>query len=384
MDRLGSLTVVVPTYNRAALLDEALRSILAQTVAPDEIIVVDDGSTDDTAAVCARYRDTVRYLRQDNSGLPAVARNRGMEAATGDWIALCDSDDLWHPRKLEIQLEVARALGVEWVVSGFGMIDPEGKRLAGSDLGFEREFPVFRHEHVGADAYFARWLTRAAVASAAESPTVYHGDAFGMLFEGNVCLTSSALMKRSLLARSGMFDPWFRRAEDTEFFHRVAAHAPLAIVMASLLEYRVGHPSVMSVRDLSPFMTFTLESLERAAKLRPNMTPRERAAHRRGRERLRMALAYDRLSSMDGAGARAALRAGWRENELRSPFAAAIWAASWMPKSVLTAVHRAKASARSALKRKSGTSPQPEKQRVRTDEYDHDRTGKAAHGSEAG
>jgi glycosyltransferase involved in cell wall biosynthesis len=78
---MPSVTVVVPTYNRAALLDETLRSILAQTVLPDEIIVVDDGSTDETPAICARQPKLVRYLRQENSGLPAVARNRGRSRA---------------------------------------------------------------------------------------------------------------------------------------------------------------------------------------------------------------------------------------------------------------------------------------------------------------
>jgi hypothetical protein len=178
---------------------------------------------------------------------------------------------------------------------------------------------------------------------------VFVGDAFGMLFEGNVCLTSSALIARDLIARAGPFDPEFIRAEDTEFFHRLAAYAPVVIVMQSLLEYRVGHRSVMSARDLSPFMRFTLESLERTARLRPGMTTAERRAHRRGRARLRMTLAYERLSCLDRPAARRALFDGWRKGELISPRAAALLIASLAPDSALKALHSAKRRLRSAM-----------------------------------
>jgi GT2 family glycosyltransferase len=354
---MPSVSVVVPTYNRAALLEQTLQSILQQTVGVDEIIVVDDGSTDDTAGVCARHAERVRYIRQENTGLPALARNRGIAEARCDWIALCDSDDLWHPRKLEVQLDVARATSAEWVVTGFGLIDPDGARVPNLGFGFEREFPVFRAEPVSADQYFARWLRRLALVTAVGEVTVYVGDAFGMLFEGNVCLTSSALMRRSLIAQSGPFDPHFIRAEDTEFFHRVSVYAPLAIVMSNLMEYRVGHPSVMSARDLSPFMRFTLESIERMSTLRPTMTDRERAAYRLGRERLRLALAYERLSAMDGTAARAALRDGWRAGELRSLRASAIWVASLMPRPALRALHGFKRAARWAMRTRLGLRP---------------------------
>ena len=354
---MASVTVVIPTYNRAALLDETLRSILAQTIPADEIIVVDDGSTDDTPAICAKYRESVRYVRQDNSGLPAIARNRGIAEAKGNWIALCDSDDLWHPRKLEIELSVLAETGMQWVVSGFGMIDPEGQRFPIRGLGFEQEFPIFNQSRRSAEQHFARWLTKGQVVTPAGAVDVFVGDAFGMLFEGNVCLTSSAVIARQLIVKSGPFDPVFIRAEDTEFFHRVSAYAPVAIVMRSLMEYRVGHPSVMSVRDLSPFMKFTLQSLEHAAQLRPQMTAAERAAHRRGREGLRMTLAYERLSSLDRPGARQAIFDGWRNGEIISPRALALLLASLFPATGLKTLHAAKRGLRSALRTRFGTRP---------------------------
>jgi hypothetical protein len=91
-----SISVVVPTYNRADLLPASLDAIFAQTLQPLEVIVVDDGSRDDTTAVLQRYNGRVRAIRIDNSG-ELVARNTGVRAASGDLVAFCDSDDLWKP-----------------------------------------------------------------------------------------------------------------------------------------------------------------------------------------------------------------------------------------------------------------------------------------------
>lgn len=100
-----TVSVVVPTYNRAALLPFTLDAILAQTRPPREVIVVDDGSADDTSAVLRRYEPAVRAIRIDNSG-DLAARNVGLRAATGDLVAFCDSDDLWRPAHLETMLDL--------------------------------------------------------------------------------------------------------------------------------------------------------------------------------------------------------------------------------------------------------------------------------------
>lgn len=98
----ATISVVVPSYNSASVIDAALSSILSQTHQPDEIIVVDDGSHDDTAAVCRRFEE-VRYIRQSNAGA-STARNRGADIADGDLLAFLDADDEWSPRKLERQM----------------------------------------------------------------------------------------------------------------------------------------------------------------------------------------------------------------------------------------------------------------------------------------
>jgi glycosyltransferase involved in cell wall biosynthesis len=100
-DRLVSC--IVPVHNGARYLREALDSITAQTYRPIEIIVVDDGSTDGSAAVAGRYAASIRIHAQPNAG-PAAARNRGIRDARGEYLAFLDADDLWHPKKLERQV----------------------------------------------------------------------------------------------------------------------------------------------------------------------------------------------------------------------------------------------------------------------------------------
>ncbi|ELZ10994.1 family 2 glycosyl transferase [Halovivax asiaticus JCM 14624] len=103
---MPTVSVVIPTYNRAALLSRAIDSVLAQTADDFELLVVDDGSTDDTEAVVTGYRDDrVRYIAHDTNRGANQARNTGIDAADGDFVAFLDSDDEWRPRKLEAQLD---------------------------------------------------------------------------------------------------------------------------------------------------------------------------------------------------------------------------------------------------------------------------------------
>jgi len=103
------ISCIVPVFNGERYLAEAVESILKQSYGPKEIIVVDDGSTDGTAAIVRRYGEKVRYLKQANSG-PAVARNFGLNAARGSFIAFLDADDLWHVEKLKRQMDRFRCL----------------------------------------------------------------------------------------------------------------------------------------------------------------------------------------------------------------------------------------------------------------------------------
>jgi len=102
-----TVSVIIPTYNRAALVTKAIDSVLAQTYCDYEIIVVDDGSTDNTKEVLQPYMDRIHYIYQENAGVSA-ARNRGIMEAKGQWIAFLDSDDRWLPEKLYIQISAIK------------------------------------------------------------------------------------------------------------------------------------------------------------------------------------------------------------------------------------------------------------------------------------
>ncbi len=129
MTRL-QISVIIPAYNAADTIGAAIASVFAQTVAPFEIIVVDDGSKDDTAAVAGKFGAGVRVIRQANGG-PAAARNRAAKEAGGAWLALLDADDSWLPQKLERQIEtLAREnfdpeIGVVHSLSGDGRGDAD-------------------------------------------------------------------------------------------------------------------------------------------------------------------------------------------------------------------------------------------------------------------
>lgn len=103
---MPKVSIVVPTYNRARYVTEAVDSVLSQTFLDYELIIIDDGSTDDTKDVLLRYGDRIRYIYQPNSGVGA-ARNAGIRCAVGEWLAFLDSDDIWLPEYLSCQMEQA-------------------------------------------------------------------------------------------------------------------------------------------------------------------------------------------------------------------------------------------------------------------------------------
>jgi len=109
---MTTISVIIPTFNRARYVTKAIDSVLAQTYKDYEIIVVDDGSTDNTRQVLSPYMERIRYIYQDNAGVSA-ARNAGIRDAKGEWIAFLDSDDLWLPRKLACQMDYMSIVGAK-------------------------------------------------------------------------------------------------------------------------------------------------------------------------------------------------------------------------------------------------------------------------------
>jgi len=124
------VTVVVPTWNRLPLVEEAIASVKAQTYPNWELIVVDDGSTDGTGERLRALRDTrLRVLSQPHVGHLGRARNVGVAAGSGDLIAFLDSDDVWLPHKLELQVRALQASDAGWSYTGYEMMDAEGRSI---------------------------------------------------------------------------------------------------------------------------------------------------------------------------------------------------------------------------------------------------------------
>ena len=203
-----TVSVIVPAYNVAPYLREALESALEQTVAPHEIVVVDDGSTDGTRAVAdavAREHPLVRVIQQDNGG-PAVARNTAIEVATGEFLAFFDADDVMMPDRLEQQ--VGYLLGhpeVGLVIGAVQLITEPGAKF---DAAF------LRHE-VGAQE---------------------HADGINIM-----AMTARARLFEDL----GMFDPSYRLSEDYHWLVRAYTRdVTIALVPRVVMRRRLHHSNI--------------------------------------------------------------------------------------------------------------------------------------------
>jgi glycosyltransferase involved in cell wall biosynthesis len=203
------VSVIIPTYNRRDLLPRAIDSVLAQTRSIDEIIVVDDGSTDGTADMLqARYGERVKHVWQSNAGVSS-ARNHGLRLARGRYLALLDSDDEWLPEKTALQVAFLESR------PDFGMVVCDVERIDGD----YRHIDVFhRRDVIREDGWALRWLL--------------HNPAL---------IPASVMLRRQVVDQLGGFDETLRTAEDLEFHLRVARHWPIGVVEQALVRAMRGH-----------------------------------------------------------------------------------------------------------------------------------------------
>jgi glycosyltransferase involved in cell wall biosynthesis len=295
------ISVIIPSYNRADLLQEAVESAAVQSLAPLEIIVVDDGSTDGTPGVLEKLSaGGIRVHRQENQGV-SVARNTGAAMARGEYLAFLDSNDLWDRDKLMVQSRVHRSFPeAKWSVTGARIADPRGEVIPGMD-GWSG-FPVFVEEGKKPLNHFLSFaeLRQASLRAGEESYTLVVGDLFPLLFAGNVVQPSAALVEARAFREAGGFDPDWRLAEETEFFHRLAARVPGGVVLEPLYSWRVGHAgNLVSPGNISTLIENAIRSLDRALQLREHVDERTRAIHERAVRRQLKKLAYTHLSNLD-------------------------------------------------------------------------------------
>ena len=232
------VSVVIPTYNRADFVREAIASVLRQDYPAIELIVVDDGSRDGTAAVVSGFGPAVQYLWQENRGVSA-ARNRGGAASSGDLIAFLDSDDLWLPRKVSAQVAYFEA-------------SAEAQACHTDEIWIRRGVRVnergIHHKQGG-------WQFLASLPRCLISP-------------------SAVMMRRTLWDRLGGFDENLPACEDYDLWLRLTAVVPVGFLPERLVIKRGGHADQLSRR--TPVLDrYRIKALEKA------LTMPLPAAHRR-------------------------------------------------------------------------------------------------------
>lgn len=193
------VSVVIPVYNAGKALCRAVDSVLSQSFTDYEIIIVDDGSTDDTPDIIKGYGDKIRYIRQENSGA-SIARNAGIQAAQGRWIAFLDADDQWLPEKLKKQIGLlSRNPDLVWCAGNF--IQTDGARSA------PRIRPSAIRDALAGRDYIENYFEEAAKGRC-------------------IIQTSTVIVEKCVFDKTGLFDPHFLRAQDTDMWWRIAHAYP--------------------------------------------------------------------------------------------------------------------------------------------------------------
>ena len=224
-----TISVVVPTYNRAETLLRALESVVIQTVPVNEVIVVDDGSTDDTAKSVTDYFPNVRYIFQTRKGVSA-ARNRGILTAKSQWIAFLDSDDEWLPNKLAVQIQALTEQPQYSICHTDEIWIRNGKRVN----------PMKKHRKYGGHI-FKKCLPLCSI-----SP-------------------SSVIIKRNVFDDIGYFDETLPACEDYDLWLRICAKYPVLFVDSQLIKKYGGHDDQLSRAHwgMDRFRIYALEKIIR-------------------------------------------------------------------------------------------------------------------------
>jgi GT2 family glycosyltransferase len=252
------VSVLIPTHNRRQYVVDAIQSVADQDYADLEIVVVDDGSTDGTEEALAPYRSLIRYIRTENQG-PASARNVGMQAARGDYVAFLDSDDLYYPFKIKLQAHLLdECPDVGMVYSEFSAFSDDGfwdelhlkkyhasaYRTGGIDYGqlFAERKPLNELRSSGdpGDARLERW----------PKSSVYFGNIYEAYLFNTVVFTNSMMFRRSLLEKTGLQLRTFGMFHDLEFALRVCRHASVAFIDIPTYKLRYHPGQISTTRTL--------------------------------------------------------------------------------------------------------------------------------------
>jgi glycosyltransferase involved in cell wall biosynthesis len=247
LDNHPTVSVIIPTYNRDWVLKEAIDSVLSQEFDGVELIVVDDGSTDSTAALLAAYGRSITTIHQSNAGVSA-ARNRGAAAATGRWLSFLDSDDLWLPQKLQRQTHFLDTQPQARICQTEEIWIRNGKRVN----------PKRRHKKPSG------WIFHPSLSLCLVSP-------------------SAVMLEKALFEEMGGFDETLPVCEDYDLWLRISYRYPIFFIDEPLIVKRGGHPDQLSS---TPGMDrYRIRSLEKILQTEPLTEDQREAAIRKLHEK---------------------------------------------------------------------------------------------------
>lgn len=231
---MPTISVIIPAYNAEKTILETIESIQQQTFSDFELIVINDGSTDGTLAILATISDPrLKVFSYENGGLP-VARNRGIDRATGKYLTFIDADDLWTPDKLESQLAA-----------------------------------LTQHPEAGAAYSWTAFIDENSEFLYAWEPLFFEGNIYPqLLIENFISSGSNILVRRQYIEAAGRFDPTLKSAEDWDYYLRLAALCPFALVPQYQILYRRSSQSMTSKVDVME--ANCLRVIERAFQAAPS------------------------------------------------------------------------------------------------------------------
>jgi GT2 family glycosyltransferase len=251
----GLVSVVIPTFNREQILGRAIESALAQTYTDMQVVVADDGSSDQTRTVAESYGARVTYVYQSNAGVSS-ARNLGLRHARGEFIAFLDSDDEWRPWKIDAEVAALRRhpqAGIVW--TDMESVDDIGR------LVHARHLRVMYRAYAKVDV--EKTLQQVDTLGALMIPgipehladiAIREGDLYGAILLGNLLHTSTVLFRRAWFEKTGGFDESSKTGEDYEFYIRLCSAGPVLFIDGPSTIYRVGAGDQLTRSSMMPEM----------------------------------------------------------------------------------------------------------------------------------
>jgi len=298
------VSIVIPTYNRATMIGKAVESVLAQCREGDEVIVVDDGSTDNTAEILDRFGDRIRRFHLSNSGA-GTARNTGIREARNELLAFLDSDDEWIPGKLDLQRALMEARpDVLYAFSDFAVKYPDGQIANNYLIRWHKDYRPW-DEILGPGQNFS---DIARLPEEFEDFKVHVGSMYLRMAAESYLCTDTVIVRKEAAGQSLSFDPDVRTYEDWLCFGRLAG-AGRGAYMAVETAYQFGHTEArLSDADALTAATARITVLERVWGSNPAFLSRHGDFYRSILENQRTIRAWELLGQGQSETAREELR----------------------------------------------------------------------------